>query len=89
MFDIQLFADTVSSSYELKIQFGYTDEDTHLYTLKNPDADDTDTLATNIAELNNWVTDTQVILSDKSSASTTGINYAYVEQKTITKLDIS
>lgn len=86
MFDIQKFADTVTSSTNLKIEWGFEDGDTRTFNLPNP-IDEIS--SSDVAALNTWVATNQPIVGDKSGSSSTGINSAIKVESTKTKLDIS
>ena len=86
MFDIQKFADTVTSSTNLKIEWGFEDGDTRTFSLPNP-IDEIS--SSDVATLNTWVATNQPIIGDKSGSSSTGINSAIKVEQTKTKLDIS
>lgn len=85
-FNIQQFADTVSSSTSMKFEWGFEDGDTRTFNLPNPKSS---VVANDIATLNSWIATNQPIIGDKSGSSTTGINSAIRVEQTKTKLDIT
>ena len=85
MFDIQKFADTVTSATNLKVEWGFDDGDTRIFNLPEPRNDITDS---DVAALNTWVAANQPIVGDKYGSSTTGINSAIKVDTTRTKIDL-
>lgn len=84
MFDIQLFADTITSSDDLKVGLKFDDADTRIISIPNPK----ETLTAN--EIRTAFSDTSIIfIGDKLGAACTGTYTAYRDQITRTKLDIS
>lgn len=87
-FDIQKFADTITSAMDAKFNMAFDDGDTRTITLKN--AKMSYCTSENAATLNAWIVANQPIVGDKSgTSSTTGIVDAYIEEKTTNKLDLS
>lgn len=87
-FDIQKFADTITSANDAKFNMAFDDGDTRTITLKNANTEYC--TQENAATLNTWIVANQPIVGDRSGTSaTTGIVDAYIEEKTTTKLDLS
>lgn len=85
-FNIQQFADSVSSSVNLKTEFGFVDGDTRTVNIPEPKLSLTsDTIAT----FSTWISENQPIVGDKYGASTTGVNSAIKVEETKTKLDLN
>lgn len=86
MFEIQLFADTVSSSREGKLVISFYDGDDRTVTIDNPKSNLT------AAQINSFVeqmkTD-QPVIGDKTGASIVGAASFKIIEKTETKLDLS
>ena len=86
MFEIQLFADTVSSSREGKLVISFYDSDDRTVTIDNPKSNLT------AAQINSFVeqmkTD-QPVIGDKTGASVVGATSFKIIEKTETKLDLS
>lgn len=86
MFDIQRFADTVSSSREGKLVISFYDSDDRTVTIDNPKSNLT------AAQINAFVetmkTD-QPVIGDRSGASVVGASSFKIVEKTETKLDLS
>lgn len=87
-FNLQMFGtnDTMTSSRNLQIEWGFADGDTRRTTLPNPRNDLTsDTIITvsTLAETQN------IIIGDKAGASSAGINSAVIVEQTKTKLDLT
>ena len=78
--------DTIKSSSELKMEFGFEDDDTRLITLDNPRTDLTKEDILGVATL---ARNTQPIIGDKGGAAVTGINSAKIVDKTVYQLDLS
>lgn len=87
-FNIQNFGtnDTVTSSVEIAIDWGFTDGDTRIAKIPNPR---TDLTASDIQLLDTWVTNNQPIIGDKTGASSTGILSAVKIEQERRKLDLS
>lgn len=85
-FNIQQFADTITSSSNLKFEWGFEDGDTRTFNLPNPKSS---VVANDIATLNTWIATNQPIVGDKSGSSTTGINSAIRVEQSKNKLDIT
>lgn len=86
MFDIQLFADTVTSSADLKFNWQFADGDTRLMSAVNPKSDlDAETVQ---AVIDNAVTK-GLLIGDKAGANLAGVVQVYTETTTKTKLDLS
>lgn len=86
MFNIQLFADTVSSSSDLKVGLKFADADTRIITIPNPRNDLT---ADQIREAFSDTITNQIFIGDKTGAELEGLYTAYKDDITRTKLDIS
>ena len=86
MFDIQRFADTITSSREGKLVVEFYDSDNRTLTIDNPKTNLT------AARINTFVeqlkTD-QPLISDKTGASIVGASSFKIVEKTETKLDLS
>lgn len=87
-FNLQMFGDndTVTSSTDLQIEWGFYDGDTRKTTLPNPRSNlDSDAIVavSTMAETQN------IIIGDKAGASSTGINSAIIVEQTKTKLDLT
>ena len=86
MFEIQLFADTVSSSREGKLVISFYDSDDRTVTIDNPKSNLT------AAQINSFVeqmkTD-QPVIGDKTGASVVGATSFKIIEKTETKLDLN
>ena len=86
MFDVQLFADTVTSSCEGKLVVEFYDGDNRTLSVPNPK---TNLTATQVnAVVNQMVTD-QPLIGDKFGASIVGASSFKVIEKTETKLDLA
>ena len=86
MFDVQLFADTVTSSCEGKLVVEFYDGDNR--TLSVPDPKTNLTSAQVNAFVNQMVID-QPIVGDKFGSSVVGASSFKVIEKTETKLDLA
>ena len=86
MFDIQLFADTVTSSADLKFNWQFADGDTRLMSASNPKNDLTAQQCQ--AVIDNAVTN-GLLIGDKAGANLTGVVQVYTETTTKTKLDLA
>lgn len=85
-FNLQMFADTVSSSVNLKTEFGFVDGDTRTVNIPEPITGiDSDTIVT----FSTWISENQPIVGDKYGASTTGVNSAIKVEEMRTKLDLT
>lgn len=85
-FNPQMFADTVSSSVNLKTEFGFVDGDTRSVNIPDPITNiSSDTIVT----FSTWIAANQPIVGDKYGASTTGVNSAIKVEKMTTKLDLN
>lgn len=86
MFDIQRFADTITSSREGKLVVEFYDSDNRTLTIDNPKTNLT------AAQINTFVeqlkTD-QPLIGDKTGASIVGASSFKTIEKTETKLDLS
>ena len=86
MFDIQLFADTVTSSSAVKVVMEFYDSDNRTIAMDNPK----DNLgAADINSVVDWFKANQPIIGDKAGASVVGASRAFIEEKTVTKLDLA
>lgn len=79
-------ADTIKSSDELKIEFGFADYDTRTVTLPDPKSS---VAKADIKALETLAVSTKPIIGDKGGADVVGINRAKVYEKTEIKLDLS
>lgn len=79
-------ADTIKSSNELKIEFGFADYDTRTVTLENPK---NNLAKADIKGLETLAVNTKPIIGDKGGADVVGINRAKIYEKTETKLDLT
>lgn len=79
-------ADKVTSSNELKLVFGFYDNDTRTVTLDNPRPDLT---AADIKAVGTLAKNTNPIIGDKGGARVVGINSAKIVEKTRYQLDLS
>jgi len=79
-------ADTIKSSNELKMEFGFYDGDTRTVTLENPKPSLT---ANDIKAVATLAKNTQPIIGDKGGARVVGINSAKVFEKTDYNLDLN
>lgn len=86
MFDIQLFADTVTSSADLKINWAFADGDSRMTTAPNPKSNITAQQVQ--AVIDNAVTN-GLLIGDKAGAALTGVVQVYTENQTKTKLDLT
>lgn len=88
MFNLQMFGsnDTITSSNTVDIIAGFVDGDTRTFKVPNPRQD---IAAGEIEELSGWMSDTSVIVGDRTGASSTGINSATLVETTKTKLDLT
>lgn len=85
MFDIQLFADTVTSSADLKFNWQFADGDTRLTTLPNPKVGLTAQECQTV--INSAVSD-GLLIGDKAGASLVGVVQVYTERVNKTKIDL-
>lgn len=88
MFDIQMFGanDTITSSNTLDIIGGFADGDTRTFKIPNPRSDLT---SSDIESLDAWIAANNVIVGDRTGASSTGINSATLVETTKTRLDLT
>lgn len=86
MFDIQRFADTVTSSSVGNLIVKFYDGDTRTLPIDDPRADLT---TTEINEFVQVLKDTQPIVGDKTGASVTGAEKFTIVDKTDVKFDLS
>ncbi len=86
MFDIQRFADTVTSSREGKLVVEFYDGDNRTLPIDNPKSDLT--AAQINAVVQQMITD-QPLIGDKAGASIVGASSFKIVEKTETKLDLS
>jgi len=86
MFDIQLFADTVTTSQELQIKANFGEDDNRTITV--PEARD-DIESSEITELETWIKANNVLVGDKEGAAFTGFESAILNNTTRIKLDIT
>jgi len=86
MFDIQRFADTVTSSSVGNLVVKFYDGDTRTLPIDDPRSDLT---ATEINEFVQVLKDTQPIIGDKTGAAVTGAEKFTIVDKTDVKFDLS
>lgn len=79
-------ADTIKSSSELKMVFGFDDNDDRTATLQNPRNDLT---ASDIKVVSAFIKTNNLLIGDKAGAACVGIKTAKSLQKTVTQLDLS
>lgn len=79
-------ADTIKSSNELKMVFGFYDNDTRTVTLDNPKPNLTAAAVKGVAA---FAKANNPIIGDKGGASVVGVNSAEVVEKTTTYLDLT
>jgi|GEM_PF-524112 len=79
-------ADTVKSSSELNLNFGYYDGDTHLYKLQNPKSNLT---AAQIKTAANVVINNNAFIGDKAGAAVVSLLDAKAVTVTKTQLDLA
>lgn len=79
-------ADTVKSANELKMEFGFYDNDTRTVTLDNPRSDLT---ADDIHGIADYAKANQPIIGDKAGTRVVGINSAKIREKTTVYLDLN
>ena len=79
-------ADTIKSSNELKMEFGFYDGDTRTVTLDNPKPNLT---ATDIKAVGTLAKNSNPIIGDKGGARVVGINTAKIVEKTDYNLDLT
>lgn len=85
-FDLQKFADTVTTSQSLQINFGFEDGDTRISNVPNPKIGLT---SSEVATVSTWIAANNVLIGDKNGAASTGINSATRVDKTKVNVDIS
>ena len=86
MFDIQLFADTVTSSTVLQIKNVFTDGDTRTFDVPSPRNDVTDS---DVVALDTWIKANNVLIGDKADAPFDYIEYATKIETNRVKVDVS
>ena len=79
-------ADTIKSSNELKMEFGFYDGDTRTHTEDNPRSD---LNATDIHDLETSMITTQPVIGDKGGAQFVRINSAKIVEKQKIYVDLS
>ena len=79
-------ADTIKSSSELKLVYGFYDSDDRTMTLQNPKSNLT---AAQIKAVGTLAATTNPIIGDKAGAACVGIKSAKTLQKTVTYLDLT
>ncbi len=79
-------ADTFKTTNELKIETMFVDGDTRTFSLKNPRAD---IAQSDIASLNAFMQDTNIIVGDKYGGRFGKILKASTVEKTTVKLDLT
>lgn len=84
-FDIQMFADTITSSEVLQIKNTFTDGDTR--TIDVPDPRD-DVSASDITELETWILANNALIGDKDGAPFAYVDSAIIVETNRVKLDI-
>jgi len=85
-FNIQRFSDTITSSDNLQIEFGFVDGDTRTLNVPNPR---NDLAASDVSAVDVWINNNLPIIGDKEGAITNGINSAIIIEKAVNKLDLS
>lgn len=85
-FDIQLFADTVTSEQELQIKANFGEDDNR--TINVPQAR-SDIESSEITELETWVKANNVLVGDKEGAAFTDFESAILQMTTRNKLDLT
>ena len=78
--------DTVTSSRDVKLGFGFEDGDTRTVSLPNSRTNLTDS---ELQELSAWVNENKPVIGDRAGASTTGIFEAYTQTTTKRQLDLT
>ncbi len=78
-------ADTIKTAYNLVIETAFVDGDTRTITIKNPREDIS---ASEIAELNSYMQENNIIIGDKDGATFGRIKKAMRRATTTTYLDI-
>lgn len=86
MFDIQRFADTVTSEQVLNIKTVFTDDDNRTITVPNAR---NDISSAEIADLEEWIVATNILLGDKALADVSGVESAVLVATSRIKIDIS
>lgn len=86
MFDIQLFADTITSEQELQIKANFGEDDNR--TINVPQAR-SDIETSEIVELETWVRANNVLVGDKAGAAFTDFESAILLNTTRHKLDLT
>jgi len=86
MFDLQRFADTITSSQELQIKANFGEDDNR--TINIPNARDNVT-SSEITELETWIQANNVLVGDKAGAAFTDFESAILVETNRVKLDIS
>lgn len=86
IFDIQLFADTVTSSNYLKFNWTFADGDYRILSIPNPK---TSNITGDVAELVESVVQHGLLLGDAAEGTVTGVSQVYREETTKTKLDLA
>lgn len=85
-FDIQRFADTVTSSYDLKVGLKFSDADTRIITIPDPDNNLDETT---IKDAFTDIISNNIFIGDKTGATLEGLYTAYRDDITRRKLDLS
>ncbi len=86
MFDIQRFADTVTSSTVAQLKFGFEDDDNRTVDVPNPKLDIT---PEEIVELETWIVANNAIVGDKAGAAVKEITSATLIDTTRINVDLS
>lgn len=86
MFDIQRFADTVTSSSEGKLKVKFYDGDDRTITINDPKSN---LDAAKVNTFVNWLKSSQAIIGDKTGASLVGAESFFITDKMVTRLDLS
>ncbi len=88
MFDIQMFGanDTITASNTVDIVAGFVDGDTRTFKVPNPRSDLT---SSDIENVDTWIAANNIIIGDRTGASSTGINSATLVNTMKTRLDLT
>ncbi len=79
-------ADTIKSSSELKLVWGFYDDDDRTLSLQNPRADLT---ASEVKVVSALAVSSQPIIGDKAGAAVVGLKSANKKTKIVKKLDLA
>lgn len=78
--------DTVSSTLYLQFDFGFNDGDSRKQNVPNPRFNIT---SNEVATLDSWMRQSNIVIGDKYGASSTGINSAVLVATERRKLDLT